>query len=250
MIKNFAKKIIPMRSRRFIRRLEKRIFGLDYKYKNMSNEHLFDSIYLNHIWGTGQEGNGISGSGSHEQYIVGPYVNAVREILRENKIETIVDLGCGDFNVGSQFVDCCVNYVACDISKTIIEINKKRFNSKKVEFRQLDLTMDKLPSGEIGILRQVLQHLSNADIKRFVARLNQEQNFKYLLVTEHLPDIAQFEPNLDKRSGPNIRIDIKSGVILHEPPFLLRCKSAQEILLVRKDVNNIPAVIKTTFYKF
>jgi hypothetical protein len=96
-----------------------------------------------------------------------------------------VDLGCGDFNVGKNFVSYCSKYIACDISSVILSRNQQLYKFENVEFRQLDLAVDELPIGDIAIVRQVLQHLSNADIANFVRRINAHKPYKYVLITEH-----------------------------------------------------------------
>ena len=248
MIKAALKKILPLKLQKFIRQSKARIL-LEHQYKGMSNEHIFDNIYVNGVWGKDEHGNATSGSGSQTQYIVDSYVAAVKTILEENDIRTMVDLGCGDFNVGSRFLDLCDKYVACDISNVILEANKQKFKFDHLEFKKLDLTVDMLPIGDIAFVRQVLQHLSNHDVKRFVDKLNQEKHFKYLLVTEHLPAVEPFEANLDKPSGPNIRVGIKSGVVLHESPFFLKFKSMREVLVINEPNGGIDAIIKTTLYQ-
>jgi hypothetical protein len=75
-----------------------------------------------------------------------------------------VDLGCGDFNVGSQLRPYCSEYVACDIVQSLIERNKLKFADRGVEFRALDMASDPLPAGDVVFIRQVLQHMSNAQI--------------------------------------------------------------------------------------
>lgn len=45
----------------------------------------------------------------------------------------------------------------------------------------LDITLDDLPKGNVIILRQVLQHLSNFEIIKFIKKIN--LNYQYLLVT-------------------------------------------------------------------
>jgi len=65
-----------------------------------------------------------------------------------------------------------------------------------------------LPKADCVILRQVLQHLSNEEIKNILAKL---YNYKYLILTEHLP-LRDFIPNEDIISGQGIRIKHNSGV--------------------------------------
>ena len=249
MIKQILKKIVPIKIRHKIRALEHKIFGLDSKYKNLSTEDVFDNIYEKGIWGKDEQSNSTSGTGSHKAEIVDPYVNVVKKVITDNDIKTAVDLGCGDFAVGSLIVDCCETYNACDISNVILEKNRSKYQSPKLKFEKLDLSKDVLPHADIAFVRQVLQHLSNENIKSFVQQLNDIKNFKYLLITEHLPFDKNFLPNKNKPNGPNIRIAINSGVILHNEPFNLNYKTMETVLSVDQDTGGSNAVIQTTLYK-
>jgi len=250
MIKEILKKIIPTTIRNKIRALQYKVFGLDSKYKYLSPEDVFDNIYKKGIWGIDDQSNSTSGTGSHKSEIVDPYVDVVKKILRENKIKTVADLGCGDFAVGSLLVDYCETYNAYDVSEIILQRNRSKYELPNLKFEKLDLSKDTLPYADIIFVRQVLQHLSNQNIKSFVDQLNISKKCKYLLLTEHLPLNPNFLPNKNKPSGPNIRIAINSGVILHDEPFNLKFKTMENVLSINEDTGGFNAVIQTTLYKF
>ncbi len=65
----------------------------------------------------------------------------------------------------------CNRYVACDVVPSLIDFNRARFKHLEVEFKVLDLTEDELPPGDKVFVRQVLQHLSNDQVCRFIARV-------------------------------------------------------------------------------
>ena len=128
-------------------------------------------------------------------------IKGLKELLKnksKNKIITIVDLGCGDFNVGKNFIDDCNKYVACDISSIILERNKQNHQYNNIEYNQINIAEDKLPKGDLAFVRQVLQHLSNREIKKFADYLNKVKPYKHLLITEGLPFEKGFKPNIDK----------------------------------------------------
>lgn len=180
-----------------------------------------DQIYDKKLWG-GTEFDFYSGSGSHDINIVEPYVKAVISFLEsQNNDLTVCDLGCGDFNIGKQLTKHTKQYIAADIVKSLIDRNKKLYQAENLEFYCLDIAKDKLPVANCIILRQVLQHISNAEILNAVKKLN---NYKYLILTEHLP-IGNFIPNKDIISGQGIRIKQNSGVNLLKPPFNFKIKN-------------------------
>ena len=159
----------------------------------------------------------------------------------------IVDLGCGDFNIGKNFSGYANEYIACDVSTVILERNKLTFSElPNVTFKHLNLANDDLPNGDVCFVRQVLQHLSNSDIMEFVHYLNNNKPYKHLIVSEHLPLEVGFKENLDKPSGAQSRLIFGSGVVLHKPPFDLSYLSKYDLV----DVTSGGGKIKTIVYNF
>ncbi|ARN79205.1 SAM-dependent methyltransferase [Nonlabens spongiae] len=187
-----------------------------------------DQIYKLGLWG--KNGDAFySGEGSHDHEIIAPYIQVVKEFLNsfENKL-SVCDLGCGDFNVGRHFLDQVFSYTAVDIVQDLINHNRSNFHHPKLQFKCLDIATVPLPPADCVFLRQVLQHLSNAEISAIVAKL---KTYKYLILTEHLPN-GEFVPNLDIISGQGTRLKRNSGVVLTEPPFELDVVEEKEILAV------------------
>ena len=185
-------------------------------------------IYEMNLWGGG-EADFYSGSGSHFPEFVDPYVKVVQSFFRSFEEPLVVcDLGCGDFNVGEKLVPDTKKYIGVDIVPALIERNKKMFQHPKVEFHCLDIAMDPLPSGDCAILRNVLQHLSNAEIQQVIPKLSE---YMYVIVTEHIPE-DDFTPNKDIISGQGIRLKKGSGVDLLAPPFGLEAKEKKSLLSV------------------
>ena len=69
-------------------------------------------IYDLGFWGKGSvEDKFYSGDGSHDPKIIEPYIQFVQEFLQSFKEKiSLVDLGCGDFNVGKNFVQFTQKY--------------------------------------------------------------------------------------------------------------------------------------------
>ncbi|MEP2689551.1 class I SAM-dependent methyltransferase [Maribacter dokdonensis] len=198
-------------------------------------------VYEMNLWGSGTE-DFYSGEGSHKPEIVKPYIETLTTFLTsfENPI-SVCDLGCGDFNIGKELVSYTQNYVAVDIVPELITYNKKKFKSKNVEFQCLDIAVDDLPVADCAILRQVLQHLSNAEVLQITRKLMQ---YTYVIVTEHLPN-KKFVANIDIISGQGTRLKMKSGIKLQESPFNLKTVKSKELLRVVDQ----HGVIVTTAYK-
>lgn len=161
-----------------------------------------EQVYEMNLWGGNRSGF-YSGDGSHHSEIINPYLDVVITFLRSFKSPLrVCDLGCGDFNVGKELVKYTKKYIAVDIVKDLIDHNKSLFKDENLEFQCLDIAVDDLPSGDCVLLRQVLQHLSNAEIQSIVSKLD---DFKYVILTEHIPE-GDFIPNKDIISGQGTRL--------------------------------------------
>lgn len=202
-----------------------------------------EQVYEMNLWGANNT-HFYSGEGSHLPEIVNPYVEVLIAFLTSFKEPiTVCDFGCGDFNIGKQLVEHTSKYIAVDIVEDLVQFNKEHFKQDNLEFYCLDIAKDNLPIGDCAIIRQVLQHLSNDEIKRIVPKLSA---FKYVILTEHLPE-GNFIPNVDIISGQGIRIKKQSGVNLLESPFNLKVKAATQLLSITLEQGK--GLVVTTLYK-
>ena len=162
-LKSAVKLVIPSPLHRIAREYLSQRW--DAKHEGRPVEEIFSAIYRERKWGTKSDSDFSSGSGSHIQSVVSSYVNAVRGFLESLPCPpSVVDLGCGDFNVGKQLRPYCGRYIACDVVPALIQRNKDQFVDMQVDFRCIDIIEDDLPEGDIVFLRQILQHLNNAQI--------------------------------------------------------------------------------------
>lgn len=199
-------------------------------------------IYEMKLWG-GSEFEFYSGKGSHQPEIVNPYITVLKAFLKSfNGALTVCDLGCGDFNIGQKLVKHTKKYVAVDIVENLINHNKEKFKEENLEFHCLDIAVDELPSGDCAIIRQVLQHLSNAEVQQV---LNKLTTFKYVILTEHIP-VGEFVPNKDIISGQGIRLKKQSGLDLLASPFNFKVIAEKQLLSVKLNENK--GTILTTLY--
>ena len=204
-----------------------------------------EQIYQKHLWG-GQTHDFYSGDGSHHPELVRPYIEAVTSFLasHDNAL-SVCDLGCGDFNIGRQLRPFTSSYIGIDIVPNLIERNNRCFKGDHLAFKCLDIAKAPLSIADCAIMRHVLQHLSNAEIKAIV---NQLSNYKYLILTEHIPK-GDFIPNLDIISGQGIRLKHNSGVDLLAAPFHLKAKESSCLNTTRLE-NNMGQIVTTLYTLF
>ncbi|MFC4519286.1 class I SAM-dependent methyltransferase [Cupriavidus pinatubonensis] len=242
--KQRLKPLIPAWVLKFHRDRVIRREGSMYEGKPLGE--VFTHVYKTGAWGVAEDQSGFySGSSSHDSKIVEPYVKAVTEYLSAlPERPAVVDLGCGDFNVGKRIRSVCGHYMACDVVDAAIQSNRTRFSHLDVDFRCVDITTDPLPPGDIVFLRQVLDHLDNARIATVLSKLGP---YKILILTEYLPLGSSFTPNLDKAIGSHLRLfgAQPSGLVLTAPPFNMKVLSARILC----EVPDSGGVIRTIAYE-
>lgn len=181
-------------------------------------KEVFREIYARNAWG-GTPGELCSGSGSAEEFAI-PYAETIKRFVERHGLTTVVDLGCGDFSVGRLIASTGVRYIGVDVVDEVVRRNRELYRSEAVDFVCLDITADELPAGDLCLVRQVLQHLSNAEI---LAVLERTRRYPFVIVTEHLPpEGVALQPNIDKPHGADTRLLEDSGVFLEEEPFRQR----------------------------
>lgn len=196
-----------------------------------STEDVFSEIYQKNVWG-GEKGDFCSGGGTVVEEIASPYLQCVQKLGQELGFAEMsaVDLGCGDMRIGQEVRKFFGSYTGVDIVKPLIESHRQKFEDEKTKFLHLNMVEEELPKGDVCMIRQVFQHLSNQQISTILPKLSQ---FRYILITEHLPTPGpKVMKNLDKCQGGSIRLYENSGVFLTEPPFSVAKESVRTVLEV------------------
>lgn len=215
----FIKAHLPWPIRRAIRRAR---HALAYRMRApASAREVFTGIYAGNAWGGGRPVADASfpfysGPGS-EATLAEPYAGFINRFVGDHGIRSIVDLGCGDFQVGARIARDGLTYTGIDVVEPLIAANRDRFANARVAFQCLDIIADDLPPADLCLVREVLQHLSNADIQAIIPKLRQ---YKWLIVTEAQPGLlGSFTPNREKPHGSDTRVLWNSGIDLGAPPF-------------------------------
>jgi SAM-dependent methyltransferase len=211
----------PPAARRFSRRIKAVFRG--WRNRRMTAQEVFTQIYATKMWGAGTE-EFYSGPGSNAK-VAKPYADFVINFIAEHNIRTIVDLGCGDFRVGRMIASCGVAYTGVDVVQPLIEENNRRFGNQSIRFQCLDIATDHLPDGQLCLIREVFQHVSNAQISAALAKMTK---YNYVLFTDVQPDDpAGYRVNKDKTHGDSSRAIHHSYLRLDSPPF--NVKSVQMV---------------------
>jgi len=183
--------------------------------KKKSIREIFTNVYKNNEWG-GEPGKFYSGEGTHDPNVE-LYIRELTDFIRKNNITSLLDIGCGDFRVMSGVLEQVnVDYTGVDVVEEMIQHHQKKYSNATTRFILLDAIDDALPDAALVTVRQVLQHLSNEQIKKILHKIS---GYKYALITEHILTTDAVVPNLDKIPGPHIRTRVFSSVFIDQPPF-------------------------------
>ena len=109
----------------------------------------------------------------------------MKKFITDNKINTVVDLGCGDFVCGKIiYDDLDIIYQGYDTYKKIIDYNSTQYLLPKYSFIHLDFFTNKdiIANADLCILKDVIQHWTMDEINTFLDYLVENKKFKYILL--------------------------------------------------------------------
>jgi hypothetical protein len=136
-----------------------------------THKEIFTEIYDKNIWGG-------SGGGSTPENTV-EYRAFLQKFLRDYNIKTVVDYGCGDWGF-SHLIDWSgIEYLGIDTVESVIKMNIIKWKRDNILFS----TYMYPTKADLLILKDVLQHWSNANIHQFMEDLDYRHDFKYILIT-------------------------------------------------------------------
>ena len=154
------------------------------------------------------------------------YVAFLQAFFKENGIKSVVDCGCGDWQFSRNIDFTDIDYKGFDVANFVIERNLAAFARENVNFFLYDGDFRALPSADLLICKDVLQHLPNAKIQDFISILDR---FKFALITNDIAD----EVNADIAAGNYRALDLRKepfGLDLKVVHSILRMPRAPDIL--------------------
>lgn len=225
-------------------------FASTPEQRSRKRGEIFEDVYSGFKWGSQGEEPYYSGQGSRGDP-ASEYVRRIATFIADIELDlerpvVIADIGCGDFQIGRALLNALpdARYIGCDVVRPLVDYNNRHHKSANASFRVLDIVADAPPEADVYLVRQVFQHLSNAEIRAALANLAG----KLVVVTEGQPEFPQGPGNPDKAPGAGIRFHwatgVGRGVELHLPPFnadateLFRIPSPPHELLVTSILNS------------
>lgn len=213
--KNYIKKITPEFALLGYKRWRQK--QLTKQFSGLDSVSSFDKIYRDRLW-VPDGSDVLSGEGTTGIW-ADSSITDIDRILDGRTDLSVCDVGCGDFVFGQRIADQFSYYHAVDVSKFIIEHNIEKYSHLgNVEFLHINGADVKLPRADIYLIREVLQHITNAHIEKIVSNVI-DMGPKLVIVFECVP-IADYVPNLDLPTDVHYtRLIVGSGVDLRAQPF-------------------------------
>jgi SAM-dependent methyltransferase len=170
-------------------------------------ESWFNKIYDNCEWGDNgsTKYRGSSGGGSCIE-MNEIYIQKIRELIQKYNIQSIVDLGCGDWQSSYLIYKNLENvvYTGYDCYKALIETNKELYaeSHPHCEFVHLDIYKDReqIKDAELYILKDILQHWTCEEINTFLDWINSKP-FRCVIVCNCKGQVYDYQ-NEPFRSRP------------------------------------------------
>jgi SAM-dependent methyltransferase len=141
----------------------------------------FNSVYASGKWAKGDNGKGTSGPGSTLESTAA-YRAFVEDFIKTHNVKSVVDAGCGDWAFSSKIDWHGASYVGIDISTDVIDVVRKKYGNSTVKFVVGNLT-EQLPPADLLLCKDVLQHLPNALIQRFIENNLKPGKYKWAIIT-------------------------------------------------------------------
>jgi hypothetical protein len=150
-----------------------------------SISEIFTTIYLENRWGDGIQ-IPKSGVGSLPSNAV-QYVRFIEKIITDYKIESVVDVGHGDWSMWRDYKFENVRYFGVDVSRGLSEQVSSQYGNPNRIFKFADGIHSELPSSDLLICKDVLQHLPNGQIIEF---LEMCKRYRYIVLSNDIVDYS------------------------------------------------------------
>ena len=179
---------------------------------------IFADCYRSNGWGYSSDGRPYYSDSPGS--LTAPIRKVISSFIREKSIQSVVDLGCGDFELASGIDMHQASYVGLDIFDDLIAWNTDHFGDSNRQFRVADIVEDELPDGDLCMIYTVLYILSEEEVFRVLEKL---RKYRFVLITDGQPDIPkEARRNIDKKTDKYTRQDYyNNGFYLELAPYNL-----------------------------
>lgn len=175
------------------------------RYDGMPITDVFEDIYARRSWGSNESVSGLGSEMDRTEIVRKELVKVIDTI----GARSLLDIPCGDFNwMKAADLSKIERYVGADIVERLIRLNQQNYGRQGIEFRVLDITLEPLPKVDLILCRDLLIHLSDADIWKSLKTIK-ESDSDYILLSTY----RNLNTNYDITTGAFRRLN------LERPPY-------------------------------
>lgn len=193
-------------------------------------DNIFEDIYKTGYWKdiVGAESGPGSSIDCSKQYL-----DFLQSFCVNNNIKSILDLGCGDFNLMRHFNFTNIMYHGIDVVDFVIQNNCIRYSKSNITFETGSI-INYTPKQQYDLIlcKDVLQHLSTNNIKNLLVNLKSSYT-KHVLITNDYSD----NHNLKINDGEYSSIDLSKEPYNSDGQFVFEWQSCYFLKKVFKYIS-------------
>jgi hypothetical protein len=190
----------------------KRFLAHRAELEGLPPQELFTTIWRTNLWGAETSASGLGS----EDAATATLRRELPQLFRRLRIETLLDLPCGDFGWMSRVELGLKTYLGADIVAELVVENTRRYATAdgRIGFAHLDLLTGPLPAMDAILCRDCLVHLSFANIRRALAGLCASGS-RLLIATT----FNEHERNEDAADGDWRMLNMQRAPFAFPPPL-------------------------------
>jgi tetratricopeptide (TPR) repeat protein len=137
---------------------------------------VFDRIYRNGGWRGKGSGPGSAPEASKD------YIALVNRLINQTPgIRSILDIGCGDWQIMRHVDLSRKRYLGVDVAASVIAANVQAFGRENIRFQVLNPCLDDIPDVDLIMMKDVAQHLPTGCVRKILERI--AARCRYALIT-------------------------------------------------------------------
>lgn len=213
--------------------LKNRLFSA-LKFGRHDHRKVFVRIFKDRHWGDEES---VSGIGS--RFIQTEHIRRELPILLRNyDIKKLFDAPCGDLNwMKAVLLQTKIDYLGGDIVPQVVERARLNSPDPAFGFNVFDIVNDRFPTADLWMCRDVLFHLSYANIWKTLGNFSRSE-IEFMLVTTHT---EQDLVNRDIWTGDFRLLDLlkppfsfPAEMVLHRFPDYAKPLPPRDMILIRR----------------
>lgn len=152
-------------------------------------QNAFTTVYSTNAWGAPDSIPGrankkfYSGGGTDpENDRDNMYLNLLQSYVDRDDVKTVIEIGCGDWEVSSRIDWSSVQYTGYDVVEDLIKYNVDNYTKENIKFYcDSNIILENKISADLLIVKDVFQHLPPSFCCEFIKSI--PINFKYNIIT-------------------------------------------------------------------